>query len=74
MYILEFLVNDIPKLKVRDDCPYEFSYHYPILMSLNTDLLCGTTGAYSFKLGRHILTFVSGRKLMNSKKDVLNRN
>jgi hypothetical protein len=34
--IPEFLVNDIPKLEVRDDCQDEFSDHYPISMSLNT--------------------------------------
>jgi hypothetical protein len=38
---------------MEDDCQYEFSDHYPILMSVNTDLLCGPPG--SFKLDRHVL-------------------
>ena len=59
--IPEFLVNDISKLEVRDDCQDEFSDHYPISMSLNTYLLCSSPG--SFKLGRHVLNWYKADEL-----------
>ncbi|CAG2239638.1 unnamed protein product [Mytilus edulis] len=51
--IPEILEHDISNLEIKDDCPYDFSDHYPIYMSLNIDLLCGSSG--SSKLGRHVL-------------------
>ncbi|CAC5407157.1 unnamed protein product [Mytilus coruscus] len=59
--IPEILENDISKMGVRDDCPYDFSDHYSIYMSLNNDLLCGSSG--SFKLGRHVLKWMKADEL-----------
>ena len=51
--IPEFLANNTSYLEVKSNCPYEVSDHYPIMITLNIDLLCGSSD--KIKIGRNVL-------------------
>ena len=49
----EFLTNVISYLEIKSDCPYEVSDHFPVMVNLNIDLLCGSSD--KIKIGRTVL-------------------
>lgn len=51
--IPEFLCNGCSDLKVRNDCLYNVSDHYPISITLDTNLLCNTSNKLA--VGRKVL-------------------
>ena len=51
--IPEFLCNGCSDLKVRNDCLYNVSDHYPISITLDTNLLCNTSNKLA--VGRNVL-------------------
>ncbi|CAG2228033.1 unnamed protein product [Mytilus edulis] len=53
IFIPEFFCNGFTNLEVRNDCPFNVSDHYPVLIFLDMNLLCNTSN--KFHLYRKVL-------------------